>query len=344
MNLIHGFAPFSRIACNSLAVLATASLLCVGVAAQSGTPAPMAPVKQHDARVGTLLDMLGKARTPQVAAISPNGQYVAWTVGGRAGGELHVTGLAPEGTAQDGAWDRVISPDTIGNVTNGKPGLCSGAAPVWSPDGKQLAFLSDCTRKGATWEVGEQSQFYVWTLAGNGMRQISDFTGTIDQPTWSPDGKTIGFLFVENATRSAGALAAMKPWSGVIGEDGVEVQRVAAVDTSTGKMSYLTPPSLHVYEFDWASSLLDGRLGACHALELGFVFDTLAGARGLTGPDAPQELADAMHSAWVAFATSGDPGWAPYTRAKRTTGVITDKITVVDDPDGDERATWDGIR
>ena len=30
------------------------------------------------------------------------------------------------------------------------------------------------------------------------------------------------------ATRSAGALAAMKPWAGVIGEDGVEVQRVAA--------------------------------------------------------------------------------------------------------------------
>ena len=68
----------------------------------------------------------------------------------------------------------------------------------------------------------------------------------------------------------------------------------------------------HVYEFDWASSLLDGRLGACHALELGFVFDTLPTARGLTGPDAPQELADAMHWAWIAFATDGDPGWEPY--------------------------------
>jgi para-nitrobenzyl esterase len=99
----------------------------------------------------------------------------------------------------------------------------------------------------------------------------------------------------------------------------------------------------HVYEFDWASSLLDGRLGACHALELGFVFDTLASARGLTGPDAPQELADAMHRAWVAFATDGDPGWEPYgeTRAVRRFGTTVETVT---DPRGDIRGMWEGIR
>jgi para-nitrobenzyl esterase len=99
----------------------------------------------------------------------------------------------------------------------------------------------------------------------------------------------------------------------------------------------------HVYEFDWASSLLDGRLGACHALELGFVFDTLTTARGLTGPDAPQELADAMHGAWVAFATDGDPGWEPYggQRTVRTFGATVETIT---NPRGDIRELWDGIR
>ncbi|ATY98251.1 carboxylesterase/lipase family protein [Streptomyces cavourensis] len=65
----------------------------------------------------------------------------------------------------------------------------------------------------------------------------------------------------------------------------------------------------YVYEFGWPTPVQ--RLGACHALELGFVFDTLAhpDTRALTGPDAPQELADAMHRAWVDFATTGDPGW-----------------------------------
>ncbi|MFJ8590950.1 carboxylesterase/lipase family protein [Streptomyces sp. NPDC093598] len=69
-----------------------------------------------------------------------------------------------------------------------------------------------------------------------------------------------------------------------------------------------TQPS-YVYEFAWPSNLPD--LGACHALELGFVFDTgeVAESRKLAGEGAPQELADAMHAAWVRFATDGDPGW-----------------------------------
>ncbi|MFC0037517.1 carboxylesterase/lipase family protein [Actinomadura rayongensis] len=67
-----------------------------------------------------------------------------------------------------------------------------------------------------------------------------------------------------------------------------------------------------MYEFAWPSPVHD--LGACHALELGFVFDTLASPHGrpLTGDDPPQPLADAMHGAWVSFAADGDPGWAPY--------------------------------
>ncbi|GAB1338563.1 hypothetical protein ACE1SV_51530 [Streptomyces sp. E-15] len=66
----------------------------------------------------------------------------------------------------------------------------------------------------------------------------------------------------------------------------------------------------YVYEFAWPS-LLPG-LGACHALELGFVFATgdLPESRKLAGEGAPQELCDAMHAAWVRFATTGDPGWA----------------------------------
>ncbi|MFJ3038827.1 carboxylesterase/lipase family protein [Streptomyces tendae] len=72
------------------------------------------------------------------------------------------------------------------------------------------------------------------------------------------------------------------------------------------------PASSYVYEFAWPSNLPD--LGACHALELGFVFDSGDGpdARRLAGEGAPQDLADAMHGAWVRFVESGDPGWAPW--------------------------------
>lgn len=67
-----------------------------------------------------------------------------------------------------------------------------------------------------------------------------------------------------------------------------------------------------LYEFAWRSGVPG--LGACHALELGFVFDRLdvPEAAWLAGPDAPQALADEMHTAWVRFAVTGDPGWAPW--------------------------------
>lgn len=70
-----------------------------------------------------------------------------------------------------------------------------------------------------------------------------------------------------------------------------------------------------LYEFAWPSGVPG--LGACHALELGFVFDTLGvpEASWLAGQDTPQALADEMHAAWVRFAVAGEPGWAPWNGA-----------------------------
>ncbi|MFF5449492.1 carboxylesterase/lipase family protein [Streptomyces sp. NPDC012888] len=68
----------------------------------------------------------------------------------------------------------------------------------------------------------------------------------------------------------------------------------------------------HCYAFAWRSGVPG--MGACHALDLGFVFDTLTVPESswLAGTTPPQALADEMHAAWVAFARTGDPGWAPW--------------------------------
>ena len=105
--------------------------------------------------------------------------------------------------------------------------------------------------------------------------------------------------------------------------------------------------SPYVYEFAWRSPLFNGRFGAVHALEIGFVFDNLGRDGGMTlaGNEPPQALADVMHRAWVAFATSGEPGWPPYDAGERSVMRFDGTGgTVVMDPAANERQLWDGIR
>ncbi len=101
----------------------------------------------------------------------------------------------------------------------------------------------------------------------------------------------------------------------------------------------------YMYEFAWRSPQFNGRLGACHALEIPFVFDTLGnGTEPLLGADPPQQLADTMHAAWVAFATNGDCGWPKYDLSRRATMRFDTTSEVVDDPRSAERALWEGMR
>jgi para-nitrobenzyl esterase len=73
----------------------------------------------------------------------------------------------------------------------------------------------------------------------------------------------------------------------------------------------------HCYEFGWRSPALGGELGACHALDLPFVFktlDTCAGPMGIAGMHPPESLADRVHGVWV-DAISGRFAWPEYSDA-----------------------------
>lgn len=86
-----------------------------------------------------------------------------------------------------------------------------------------------------------------------------------------------------------------------------------------------------VYEFDWPSPALGGRLGAAHAIELPFVFDTLAcasGERGLLGAAPPQRLADFIHALWIEFASEGAVPWGEFDRDGRQVYSLTRRTTV----------------
>ena len=114
--------------------------------------------------------------------------------------------------------------------------------------------------------------------------------------------------------------------------------RLADAHAKNGTTTYM-------YEFAWRSPQFDGRLGACHALEIAFVFDTLGNRTApLMGTDPPLQLADAMHAAWVAFAATGDPGWPAYDIGRRATMRFDTTSAIVNDPLAAERALWAGAR
>jgi dipeptidyl aminopeptidase/acylaminoacyl peptidase len=220
----------------TFAVFASTAVLTLGTAL--GGQAQTTAATSRDARIGALIETLGKTKTPSSTAISPDGSTVAWAVRTREGSQIHLTDVANP----DPAKERIIG-------TGSSATSCGSSEPNWSPNAEWLAFVSDCT---ANAEKPGQDQVFVWSKKTGEAKQLTHLTGEMDSLAWSPDGKAIGFLFVENATRSAGALAAMKPWSGVIGEDGVEIQRVGVVDVASGSFSQVTPATKHVYEFGWS--------------------------------------------------------------------------------------------
>jgi para-nitrobenzyl esterase len=100
------------------------------------------------------------------------------------------------------------------------------------------------------------------------------------------------------------------------------------------------PAPTYVYEFAWPSPV--SGLGACHSLEIPFVFDNLSadGADLALGPAPPAGLADRMHAAWIAFARSGDPGWPAFDDAYPVMIFDAAGGGVQADPRGDERMIW----
>src|SRR5215470_14061942 len=105
-------------------------------------------------------------------------------------------------------------------------------------------------------------------------------------------------------------------------------------------------PRVYSYLFTWCSPLLGGMLGACHALELGFMFGTYKnpgmGDFSGSGP-AADALSERMMDAWLAFAKTGDPGWAPYTAADRATALFGEKCEIARAPFDEERRAWDAV-
>jgi para-nitrobenzyl esterase len=151
------------------------------------------------------------------------------------------------------------------------------------------------------------------------------------------------------------------------GRAALDAYRAAEPGSSPAELwlSYLTDNQFHMADFalaearlrhradvwmarfSWPSPVLDGRLGACHAIEIPFLFTgggNLGGMTAEVGP--PVDLAHAMQDAWVAFARNGDPNtsalpeWPRYDVERRLVMELDTECSLVPDPDGDIRRLW----
>ncbi|MGH9195944.1 MAG: S9 family peptidase, partial [Acidimicrobiia bacterium] len=85
--------------------------------------------------------------------------------------------------------------------TDEATGLTEGdfsvASPAWSPDGKQIAFV---TAMHSDRDIDFESHVFTIGASGGSPKQITDWRGTAFVPIWTPDGKTIVFAGREPAT------------------------------------------------------------------------------------------------------------------------------------------------
>jgi para-nitrobenzyl esterase len=106
-------------------------------------------------------------------------------------------------------------------------------------------------------------------------------------------------------------------------------------------------PAVFNYLFTYRSPVLGGLLGACHALEIGFVFATHDEMFCGAGPEADR-LSDTIQDAWTSFARSGDPScdalgeWPPYGD-RRMTMILDIHSHLESAAYEDERRAWDVV-
>ena len=126
--------------------------------------------------------------------------------------------------------------------------------------------------------------------------------------------------------------------------------RVATLQILEAQSEY--QPNTYNYLFTWETPIYDGMFGACHALELPFVFNTFEdpGMKALAGNSPDTEIiCENMMDAWLSFAHTGNPNhdgiprWTTYDKETRTTLLFGNEIKIANALFEKEREVLDEI-
>ena len=142
------------------------------------------------------------------------------------------------------------------------------------------------------------------------------------------------------------------------GTSPAELWRAIATDAML-RMPSIRTAELHgrhtkatwMYVFDYESPALDGRLGACHSIDIPFVFGTTGVGdlkRFCGDTHLVRCLSEAVHDTFVAFGTTGNPtnvmyDWPTYDAVERRTMRLNIQSRIENDPMSAERRFWESL-
>ena len=186
-----------------------------------------------------LLDVVHPARP----AFSPDGTMIACAV------EANYT--LPGAAARSRIWIAAADGSGAREATRG-PG--ADTAPLWSPDGSTLAFLSDRDQAG-------QRAVYLLDGGVGEARRVGDVPGSVEQLRFARDGRTVMALAADPGSDRAGADSATRIEAGDADDPRVERaaqfwRRLYRIDTATGETTTVVLDGVNVWEFDWRGGLV----------------------------------------------------------------------------------------
>lgn len=134
------------------------------------------------ARRAIVLDDLARIKSVGDPQRSPDGQWVAYTVG---------TTDAEKDRRDTDIWMASWDGARQIRLTSSPDGESS---PRWSPDGRYLAFLAS---RGTEDEKKKGAQVWLLDRQGGEAEKLTDVDGGVSDYSWSPDGKRLVFVHSE---------------------------------------------------------------------------------------------------------------------------------------------------